>query len=84
MQIWNNIRWLQEIIYELLQNAPDKTKQASKGWIYNEDQYKRDLGRMKCQTLSWMVLRPAGTLKTLNNLTLLSKTSKYSAEDVKL
>jgi hypothetical protein len=31
MQIWNNIRWLQEIIYELLQNAPGNTKQASKG-----------------------------------------------------
>jgi hypothetical protein len=27
--------------YELLQNAPVDTKQASKGWIRNEGQYKQ-------------------------------------------
>jgi hypothetical protein len=27
--------------YELLQNNPDNTKKASKGWIYNEDLIKQ-------------------------------------------
>jgi len=47
MQIWNNIRWLQETIYEMLKNAPDNIKQFSKGKIYNGGQCKKNKGHVQ-------------------------------------
>jgi hypothetical protein len=65
----------------MLQKYPKNTKQASKGWIIDEDQCQVDLGQVP--NPHWKMPRPARMLKLLNNSALVPKMSNHLKKDAK-